>query len=221
MGFRKKFGSVLGWVWHTCDQTTPLQNISKTILWKKHPLQIRQDVDQIVAKTQRIVSPSSNPGQIWTQHTKTFLYQPIFWHYLRTSFFIILFIYWVIKFQNKGRQTQYIWSQTKISVSPDPSVNGGTSTSFHLIMSGREIQLFCYITNSWIAENENAWVTWSILGINSDDAIFSNSLPVNYLLSSLCNCFRLVPDWFKPVLHNTYYFIIARKKWYFPIAYQF
>ena len=26
-------------------------------------------------------------------------------------------------------------------------------------------------------------------------------LPVNYLLSSLCNWFRLVPDLFKPVLH--------------------
>ena len=49
---------------------------------------------------------------------------------------------------------------------------------------------------------------------NSYDAIFSNSLvllPVNYLLSSLCNWFRLVPDWFKPVLHITYCFIIARK----------
>ena len=86
---------------------------------------------------------------------------------------------------------------------------------------GREIQLFCYMTNSRIVENENASVTWSILGINSYDAIFSNSLPVNYLLSSLCNWFRLVTDWFKPVLHNTYCFIIARKKWHFPFTYQF
>ena len=71
---------------------------------------------------------------------------------------------------------------------------------------GREIQLFCYKTNSRIVENENASVTWSILGINSYDAIFSN-----YLLSSLCNWFRLITDWFEPVLHNTYCFIIARK----------
>ena len=37
-------------------------------------------------------------------------------------------------------------------------------------------------------------------------------LPVNYLLSSLCNWFRLVPDWFSPVLHNTNCLIIARIK---------
>ena len=41
---------------------------------------------------------------------------------------------------------------------------------------GREIQLFCYITNSRIVENENGSVTWSILVINSYDAIFSNIL---------------------------------------------
>ena len=41
---------------------------------------------------------------------------------------------------------------------------------------GREIQLFCYITNSRIVENENASVTRSILVINSYDAIFSNIL---------------------------------------------
>ena len=84
----------------------------------------------------------------------------------------------------------------------------------------REIQLFCYITNSRI----ESWrmkmpVTWSILGIKSYDAIFSNvwyCLPVNYLLSSsLCNWFRLVPDWYKPVLHNAYCFIIAWEKMIF------
>ena len=41
---------------------------------------------------------------------------------------------------------------------------------------GREIQLFCCVTNSRIVVNENATVTWSILGINSYNAIFSNSL---------------------------------------------
>ena len=35
---------------------------------------------------------------------------------------------------------------------------------------------FCYITNTQIVENENASITWSILGINSYDAIYSNSL---------------------------------------------
>ena len=35
---------------------------------------------------------------------------------------------------------------------------------------------FCYITNPQIVENENASITWSILGINSYDAIYSNSL---------------------------------------------
>ena len=34
-------------------------------------------------------------------------------------------------------------------------------------------------------------------------------LPVNYLLSILCNWFKLVPDWFRSVLNNTYCFIIA------------
>ena len=33
-----------------------------------------------------------------------------------------------------------------------------------------------YIANSRIVENENASVTWSILGINSYDAIYSNIL---------------------------------------------
>ena len=35
-------------------------------------------------------------------------------------------------------------------------------------------------------------------------------LPVNYLLSSLSDWLRLVPDWFKPVLHDTYCFIIGK-----------
>ena len=43
-------------------------------------------------------------------------------------------------------------------------------------IDGREIQLFCYITNLQIVENENASLTWSILGIYSYDAIFSSSL---------------------------------------------
>ena len=45
-------------------------------------------------------------------------------------------------------------------------------------------------------------------------------LPVNYLLSSLCNWFRLVPDWFRPVLHNTctYCFTIAWKRLLFCIC---
>ena len=80
---------------------------------------------------------------------------------------------------------------------------------------GREIQLFCYITNSRIVESENATVTWSILGINSM-MLFLVTVwrcsPAKYLLSSLCNWFRLVTDWFKPALHKTYCFIIARKK---------
>ena len=99
-----------------------------------------------------------------------------------------------------------------------------TVTSLNWTIHGWEIRLFCYITNSRIVENENASVTWSILGINSYDAILVTvwcCLPVNYLLSSLCNWFWLVPDWFKPVLRNIYCFIIAKKKWYFPFAYQF
>ena len=61
---------------------------------------------------------------------------------------------------------------------------------------GREIQLFCYITkditNSWIVENENGSVTWSIIVINTYDAIFSNSLGLSARQWSFVLRFQLV-----------------------------
>ena len=84
-----------------------------------------------------------------------------------------------------------------------------TAQSLNGTIHGREIQLFCYITNSQILENENASVTWSILLINSDDAIFSNilcCLPVDYLLSSFCNWFQ---DWFQTGLDRFYTILIV------------
>ena len=72
---------------------------------------------------------------------------------------------------------------------------------------GRELQLFCYITNSRIVENENGSATWSILVINSYDATFSNSLVLFAwqwsFLSCCLNWLRLFPYRFGLVLHNT------------------
>ena len=90
-----------------------------------------------------------------------------------------------------------------------------THQGVHLLVSHSKRVINGRSVKNRIVENENASVTESILGINSYDAILVTvwcCLPVNYLLSSLCNWLRLVPDWFKPVLHNTYCFIIARRK---------
>ena len=97
----------------------------------------------------------------------------------------------------------------------------------HLLVSHSKRVINGRSVENRIVENENALpaVTESILGINSYDAILVTvwcCLPVNFLLSSLCNWLRLVPDWFKLVLHNTYCLVYShRKKLYFPFAYQF
>ena len=51
--------------------------------------------------------------------------------------------------------------------------------------------------------------------------LFAGQQVVNDLLSSLFNCFRLVSDWFRQVLYNTYCFILAEKELDFAFAYQF
>ena len=99
-----------------------------------------------------------------------------------------------------------------------------THQGVHLLVSHSKRMINGRSVENRIVENENASVTESILGINSYDAILVTvwcCLPVNYLLSSLCNWLRLVSDWFKLVLHNTYCLIYSQEKNYFPFAYQF
>ena len=60
-------------------------------------------------------------------------------------------------------------------------------------------------------ENENASVTWSILGINSYDAIFSNSLVAFgavCLLIIFCLVFATDLDWLQTGL-NRFYIILT------------
>ena len=60
---------------------------------------------------------------------------------------------------------------------------------------------FLLLTNSQIVENENASVTRSILGINSYDVIFSNSLVLSVFATGL--------DWLQPGLNRFYIILIV------------
>ena len=66
-------------------------------------------------------------------------------------------------------------------------------------------------------ENDNRLLTWSIRFIIPDDAIFSKNL------WSVIHClvFSTGYDWFRLVIQMTYCLLIAKKKWYVALGYQF
>ena len=117
----------------------------------------------------------------------------------------------------------------KLKVKTPPPISISVCLSKHIItllslsctIHDIEIKLFVYIINSQIIENENCVLTWSTPIITPYDAIFSK-LVVSNLSSSLCNWFRLIPNWLRPVWQVHYYYLfIAEKKWCLVFFYQF